>query len=195
MERRRFLAYAGGVGTLGSGCLGRGSKPAQSAEPATRSPTSTETPADPCRGDFDRIGYSGRVKQGPSGVFDLSVSSDSVPLGGQLTVRLENVGNTPQTTEEAVTGIKNKYIIERRTGDGWQSVFWEADRETAVWNDEGIRHAPGEGFTWDLTVTRSGLEQGFYHVCEPLTAGTYRFVYFGMDDDRALGVEFAVTEE
>ncbi|MFB6296752.1 MAG: hypothetical protein ABEH66_07955 [Halobacteriales archaeon] len=193
MERRRVLACVGGFGMLVSGCLGRGSEPAQSAEPATRSPTSTETPADPCRGDFDRIGYSGTVKRGPIGVFDLSVSPESVPLGGQLTVRLENAGNTPRTTEAAVTGIKNKYIIERQIGDGWQSVFWEADRETAVWNDEGIHHAPGEGFTWHLTLTRSGLEQGFYHVCEPLRAGTYRFVYFGMGDDPALGAEFTVT--
>jgi hypothetical protein len=194
MKRRRFLCVVGGGSALLSGCLSSGSTPVQSpgSETSPSDSTDTKTGTTSCEEEYDnRVrGLYDTVSDGPVGGFDLSLSTETVPLGGELTARLENVA-----TDERDSGNEQKYLIERRTESGWQSIFWKEGYPPG-WNDIAIVHGPGEGFTWTLPVTRSGLAQGWYHVCEPLRTGTYRFIYFGVGhrDDPDLGAQFTVTQ-
>ena len=177
MNRRKYLTLAGGLVSPVSGCLGTASS---------------------CRVGRRRIDGGWTVERGPLAGFSLALSTDAVQRGGQLTARLRNV-----TDEEQHSGNRFEYDIQRRTDQGWDSVFHYP--ETSYWTDEAVVHAPGTGFTWDLTVSRDGLRrttgQPEYIVCEPLATGPYRFVYWGLisegeseENERALGVDFRVTE-
>jgi len=113
---------------------------------------------------------------------------------------LENTNDAERTT-----GNKRKYDIQRRTDDGWQSVYWVP--ETYGYNDVGIMHPPGSGFTWEFPFSREGLEQSTqfntpYSICEPIVPGEYRFVYWGVaseaeresgfETESAIGIQFTV---
>lgn len=87
MNRRQLLLTVGGILPAVSGCLGSGAAPGE----ATDTPTESPTPADACERDLERIDPWWTVESGPLDGFDLSVSKDSVPIGGTLTVELTNV--------------------------------------------------------------------------------------------------------
>jgi len=152
---------------------------------------STDTGTTSCEEEYNRRvrGRYDTVSEGPVDGFDLTLSTETVPLSGELTVQLENVA-----TDKRVTESKQKYLIERRTDPGWQSIFRGPPEATR--GLDAIHHPPGEVYTWTLPVTQSGLAYGWYHVCEPLTTGTYRFVYFGIGDqgDPALGAQCTVMQ-
>lgn len=201
MNRRQFLGVVGGLGVSFSGCLSGRSLPFAG--------TSTPTPPEYCQESINynltrvnpRPADTWKVEAGPLGGFALGLSTDSVPVGGQMTARLRNI-----TDEEQMSGTKQKYVIERQTTDGWQSIYRRP--ETEVWTDEAIPHAPDEGFTWELTVTQDGLtsQEAYpaYYVCDPLEPGTFRFVYWGIttteeresnwEIEHALGDKFNVTD-
>lgn len=177
MNRRKYLALAGGFATAVSGCLGSASA---------------------CRSGRKRIDGEWTVERGPLAGFSLTLSTDSVARGGTITARLRNV-----TDENQLTGNRYDYDVQRRTDQGWRSIFHFP--QTSYWTGEAVGHDPGTGFTWNLTVSKDGLQrtegQPEYFVCEPLELGTYRFVYSGLiaDDvsdgnEVALGAEFRVTE-
>lgn len=139
---------------------------------------------------------------GPLAGFKLRLDTEGYTVGDELTVELRNVADGYSTS-----GNKNKYDVQRHGPDGWHTILGTSVDEDFGWTDEGISHPSGKGFTWRFTLTREGLSgQGRtgsgYHVCEPITPGTYRFVYWGIvieregeagvETDYALGVPFHV---
>lgn len=158
-----------------------------------------ETTQADCRDDVTRVSEVFTVRNGQLAGFELSLSSDSVPLGGKLTAALTNISD-----EERMTGNKRKFDIQINTPNGWQSIFWIP--ETSYWTDEGVYHEPGDGFQWDLTISQDALtnteSRPQYFVCNSLDPGTHRFVYWGIPSSAegesgsngalALGREFVV---
>ena len=197
MNRRDILGTIAGVGTAIAGCLGRDSSPTRSEEPAaTSSATRAETPNDRCQHSVERVTHVHNIKEGPLGGFELTANRERAPFGSHLVFELTNVAD-----ERRMTGDGTNYIVERKTANEWESIFWHQTPGTVFWNDMGVYHEPGEGFTWDLEMTPKGLEDRFYRVCEPLGPGEYRFVYWGIisnsekerDNEDALAVAFTIT--
>ncbi|NEU55293.1 hypothetical protein [Halorussus sp. MSC15.2] len=193
MRRRTALRVvaSASIGLPTAGCLGgeQGS-PDRTLTTTTDCPPK-DAPAPTCGGDFERVGAytEGDVRLGTGAGFELTAEPATVALGDCLTVRLTN-----RSEEEQMTGIEEKYSIQRRTPDGWRSVLFAA---SAAYEDLGINHPPGTGFVWRRRLSQSGLSvEGDRHAaCEPLRAGTYRFLYWGVGDEfDALCVEFEVTE-
>jgi len=142
------------------------------------------------------------VRYGSLGEFSLTASETTIVRGETTTVRLENTAGS-----EKMTGNKRKYDIQRRTADGWRSVYWVP--ENYEYNDIGIMHPSGTGFTWEFSFARDSLERSTqfntpYSVCEPITPGEYRFVYWGLtskaeresdfETEYAIGVRFTVEQ-
>lgn len=172
-------------------------------------PTPVETPIGsgqagpaPSCGDYEPIDPGWVVAgRGPLGGFDLTLNRRELVRGDTLTPSLTNV-----TDAEQSTGNRKKYDIQFRGAEGWHSIF--GTDGIAPWTDEAVGHQPGEGFTWELTVTQDGLTEAVdhgpaYYVCSPLEPGTYRFVFWGITTERerredfetdyALGVPFTVS--
>jgi predicted secreted protein len=210
MNRRHIIVTAAGLVTTLSGCPESPPASENTESPPdsptvtgspTRSATETETPTEPCERDLKRIRGDWVVETGELEGFTLSVSEQSVPLGGRLTVRLRN-----RTDELRHTGIKADYDIQRAQETGWQSILRYGN---GGWESLAIGHEPGDGYRWELTWTQDGLSRlredrerplgPDYHVCVPLEPGAYRFIYFGISvrsgTDYALGVHFTVTDE
>ena len=160
-------------------------------------------PASSCPGEYSTFTPRWVVEgSGPLAGFNLTINQRTIALGDTLTVSLQNVTNTTLTT-----GNRRKYDIQYRDSSGWHTIFGVKDNY--VWNDIGVEHEPGQGFTWQFPVTRDGLatiaENNAYGVCAPLQPGTYRFVYWGISTERegkedyetdyALGVSFTVTDD
>lgn len=125
------------------------------------------------------------------GEVDLSLRVDDLEYeyGDTATITLTNVSG-----EEVLTGNRHKYNLQAYTEDGWQDVrVVDADGHFG-YTDEGIAHAPGEGFEWTFELTEAGLVDGAFHddvrVCPALQSGRYRFAYFGVVGDGALAVSF-----
>jgi len=128
------------------------------------------------------------VRYGSLGGFTLTTSADTIVSGETISFRLENTADAEKTT-----GNKRKYDIQRRTDDAWRSVYWVPEKYG--YNDVGVVHPPGTGFTWEFPLTRDGLEQPTqfntpYSVCEPLVPGEYRLVYWGVTADVERGSDF-----
>ncbi|WP_226022210.1 hypothetical protein [Halomicrobium salinisoli] len=123
-------------------------------------------------------------------VFALRVDSLEAEYGDTVTVSMTNVSG-----EEQMTGNRHKYNLQTYTEDGWQDVRGVTDGDPIPYTDEGIGHAPGEGFEWELELTGEGLVADHYHadrlvVCPDLEPGRYRFVYW----EPAVAVAFDIVE-
>lgn len=211
MHRRRFLATFGAVALPFAGCLAGGSTDPSSNRTETGTPTAgtsstTPRPAQYCENGGELVDEYEVTYETFAG-FELTASKETVTRGEQITFQLENV-----TTEEKMTGVRSKYTIHRKTEAGWRDIFYPAEDSTGHpgYNDLGIIQPPGEGFTWELTFSQSGLAHdieegvGSLDVCTPLQSSTYRFVYWGVvgdpetsddsDVNSALGVRFSVSE-
>lgn len=191
MNRRRFLGVIAGLGPPLAGCLG--SETPASTPTDTPASTPTSTPTEPCQRDLKRIEPWWTVESGPLDGFDLSLSTESVSIGGTLTANLRNV-----TDEQRTSGTYTKYDIERQTAAGWESIFWKKEYE--AWTSEGVFHEPDEGFNWEFTFTQDGLtETGKarpdYFVCSSLEPGTYRFVYWGVSPEGESGTDYALSSQ
>ncbi len=179
MRRRRFLRTVGGLGGLSmAGCLGA---------PAGRSPTSTSspTPVDGCEGfrphpvNLSTYSFS-TYGEG----FELTASTGQVPMGDAITITLRNT-----TDSERTTGNETLFAIQRATESGWETILWAP--ENWAWTEEALVHQPGEGLEWSFPFTVEGLSIDPYRVCTDLSAGVYRFVYWGLTGGRrALAVAF-----
>lgn len=221
LNRRKFLSFtATTIGLPVAGCL---SNEFQGMSGTSRSTPSRTRPAGNSRQRTSTVndGKSSAPSSCPNGItplepwwvvegpgplggFDLSIRAREISIGGTLSATLTNI-----TNEEKSTGNKQKYDIQYQTESGWETIFG-IDQETAMYTSEGITHQPGEGFSWNLTFTRSGLtdavnQEPMYSVCAPLESGTYRFVYWGItteqevrDDyetDYGIGIAFSVSQE
>lgn len=225
MRRRRFLySVVGGAG-LTAGCIagdsGDQSSPATTGRTTTatetaRGPTAVDTTTTdtmkmtnptqseggkPCEGSLDRVDFSiDEVRYESLGGFELTTSKTTVSIGNSIMFRLKNTSESRHTT-----GNKQKYDVQRHTDDGWRSIYFASG--PVMYTDEGIMHPPDAGFTWEFTLSQEGLQhanQSNYSVCEDLSPGDYRFVYWGVippqeeasdfKDEYAISVRFTVTE-
>lgn len=123
-------------------------------------------------------------------VFALRVDALEAKYGETVTVSMTNVSG-----EEQMTGNRHKYNVQTYTEAGWQDVRGVTDGDPLPYTDEGIGHAPGEGFEWELELTEDGLVADHYHgdrlvVCPDLEPGRYRFVYW----EPAVAVAFDLVE-
>jgi len=211
-SRRDCLRLGGpAIGGAFAGCLSGGglTSGTSTTQPTATSstPSSTTGTSAHCAGSRRQNPVEMAVQYDTLSGFDLTANEDSVEQGESLVVVLENVTDTTRQS-----GNSSKYDVHRRMEDGWVSVFQpsRANDETPAFYSDAVSHAPGEGFRWDLTLTRDGLGHeiehgtGYLVVCSPIAPGTYRFVYWGVgsneenqDDpaeEYALGVQFTVTE-
>lgn len=186
MNRRKFLAAAAGITSVFSGCISIGGR---SASGPTRSPA-CEKDLDPIRADPLEI------LPEPVDGFKLSVRPQSITIGGTLTAQLTNT-----TSEEKGTRPSTVYDIQHNVNGRWESIFQTDQR---AWISPQHNHLPGEGFTWnlkmsrqELTVTEPDRGDTERYVCEPLTPGRYRFVYWGVElpDKPESDVDYALAEE
>lgn len=182
MKRRTFLAAAGAAVPL-AGCT---SVTGSNGDDAT------------CSAD-ERYTIVDVVETDQLEGFTMSVDPAEVQHGERLTVRMENASD-----EEQLSGNRRKFTIHRRVDGEWQSVYTEG--EHSEWNDIGIQHEPGEGFTWELSVSQDGFSEApnRLEACAAVEPGDYRFVYWGVGTEKeeatdwekeyGLGAEFAVVE-
>lgn len=195
MNRRRLLGICSCSLSVIAGCTSLGSL----AE--IDNTASTATPSPSCTAGKERFDeYSiPEAAYGELDGFSLTTSDDPVQRGDALTVTLTN-----QTDEERVTNVKYFYDIHNRKDEGWRSIFWKNEGATVGVNDKGANHNPGEGFTWEMTMSQDGFahqkEGTSLFVCSPIEPGTYRFVFLGvatyMDSDveTVLAAKFAITD-
>jgi len=136
--------------------------------------------------DAVELGENGR---GDDDVFGLRADDTQYALGETVRITMTNL-----TAEERTTGNRHKYNLQLRTEEGWQDVRGSAEMEFFEYTDEGVIHAPGEGFEWELELTDEGVVEGHFHddlvVCPSLQPGRYRFLYW----EPAVAVEFHVQE-
>lgn len=120
-------------------------------------------------------------------VFALRVNQRSFERGDQVEIRMTNV-----SASGVGTGNRSKYNLQVYTEDGWQDVRGYADGPIS-YTDEAIVHPPGGGFEWSFELTDDGIEEVAWadlEVCPGVSAGRYRFVFFGLIGDDGLAVEF-----
>ncbi|MFD1512510.1 hypothetical protein [Halomarina rubra] len=140
------------------------------------------------------------VSYDPVDEFELTASAETVAHGADITFALRWVESTGEAPE---TGNEELFTIDRRTDDGWQSIYSIRDPPDAGWTSlahiaQSDETPPLTWFEWSFTATRDGLAHATqfnvpYAVCEPLATGTYRFVYWGLGE-RAIGYRFEMTE-
>ena len=122
-------------------------------------------------------------------VFALRADNTQYALGETVHISMTNL-----TVEEQTTGNRHKYNLQLLTEEGWQDVRGSTEMEFFGYTDEGVVHAPGEGFEWALGLTDEGVVDGHFHddlvVCPSLQPGRYRFLYW----EPAVAVEFDVEE-
>lgn len=199
VTRRDALKYggtqAGGVGL--SGCL-------QFLQSESMTDTTPASPAPTCNEGFKSLEPWWIVKgSGPLAGFELQLDSEIYSKGDTLIAKFRNVTNQKQAA-----GNRHKYDVQFRGPNGWHTIIGVSEDEGFAWTDEGYLIQPGNGWTWRLTLTETGIWDGEHHghsyrACQPLKPGTYRFVYWGItteqereedfETDYALGVAFTVT--
>lgn len=192
--RRRFLATvsAGVVGS--SGCASDGGDGNEGVVRPSGEPAVLPPPLECDDDSFDRLDQPFTEDDfawgdHPAEPVRIRVPRTSYVLGEAVTVSLTNAG---QTTVE--TGHCSSYSVQLHTEAGWQDVRGARTDVTIAYPDVLVRHDPGDGFEWNLTLTDPGVVGAFegMRVCPALQPGRYRFVYWGLPDDAAVGVAFDV---
>lgn len=115
--------------------------------------------------------------------------------GETVDIELTNVSE-----REVTTGSSAKFDLQVLTEDGWQDVRGSDDGDVP-YTDEGVVHYPGDGFEWSFDLTDDGVAEPGpedLRVCPGLTAGRYRFAFWGLagadPDTDALAVEFDLLD-
>ena len=100
--------------------------------------------------------------------------------GETVRVQLTNVSARPVSV-----GSRHTYAFEVLTADGWVDVRGDDDG-VFEYTDELVRLPPGDGFTWSIELTESGVvadhPQSSARVCPSLQPGRYRVVFWGATD-------------
>lgn len=196
MNRRAYLTMMStGVVSL-AGC-------ATSADSRTTTSPSVSTSSE-CTTDKQRLSFDfekdyNLAYDSISG-FTLTAQPETVAIGDTLTIRLVNT-----TDKTLTTSNRRHYTIQKRVAGGWKHIFWAADE--LPYFSGLVSHKPDKGLMWSWSVTEDGLSTERYHVCDALTIGTYRFVFFGVgkleqgdttnggeQNEHAIAVQFDVEE-
>ena len=196
MKRRNLLSACGSGFIMVTGCVSTASPQGSAIEGNNSASTS-------CMREKERfaeyITHKDKYKNELNG-FTLNSSPNSLQEGDELVISLKN-----KSENEQVTSVKYYYDIHRQNKYGeWSSIFWVQEGTTVGVNDKGIKHRPGEGFTWNLKLTQDGLahtkEGNYLYVCSSIKPGKYRFAFPGVTvykngrEEAILGIEFAVTK-
>ena len=193
--RRRFLATvsAGVVGS--SGCTSDGGDGNEGVVRPSGEPAVLPPPLECDDDSFDRLDQHFTEDDfawgdHPDEPVHLRVPRTSYVLGEAVTISLTNAG---QAAVE--TGHRSKYSVQLRTEAGWQDVRGARADVTTAYPDVLVTHDPGDGFEWTPVLTGEGLIGTFevMRVCPALQPGRYRFVYWGLSGDAAVGVAFDVA--
>lgn len=209
LKRRSALKHAGVVLGMGlGGCLGAGSEQPDDGTESEETHSDVVSPekepetvpgALHCDdGTFERHfpGYGDdSIHWGDFKEFALRADSLSYDYGDTANITLRN---TASETRE--TGNKNKYNFEVYTEAGWQDVRGWADGNSRPYTDEAVSHDAGGGFEWDITLTENGIPDATTHdeildVCPDLESARYRFIYWGLGGEEAIGVAFDLQRE
>lgn len=193
-SRRDLLAAAAALGTAGvAGCLdfAAGDGP-QGPEGTPETLSCDDGTVD---GSFVRLErpsggtVATRSVETPGTSIELSPEGTSETYGNDLRLVLRNTGGEATTTLG-----RHAYSIQRETEAGWLDVRGSTTGGPATLPTAEESFAPSDGYTWDLTLDEAGLAAAVpdrdLAVCPPLGAGTHRFVYWGLPDSPAVGVEF-----
>lgn len=178
----RVGAVGAGISVTGCSALTSGSTPSTSED-------GEASPAPSCRDPYSPITPFYVAEDGASlAGFDLSISESEVAYSSTFSVQLTN-----STPTEQSTGIKKKYDIQFNSEDGWHSVL--GTKGDQFYTSPALIHQPGEGFTWEITLTEDGFldfaeESQPFHACSPLQAGEYRFVYWGLTSEKERNEDF-----
>jgi hypothetical protein len=134
-----------------------------------------------------------RIEWGSVEPLKLRISDLSANYGDTVRINLTNTASDP-----VGTGNRRKFIFELYTAAGWQPMRGTTRDSPLVYTDEGVTHQPGDGFSWELPLTETSLEQvgKDLQVCPELVSGRYRFVYWGLiNTDAAVAVAFDLHRE
>jgi hypothetical protein len=138
-------------------------------------------------------GYEEDMLQwGTTGKYSLTSDSLQFEYGDSADFILRYTGSG-----EGQTGIKHKFNLELFTEAGWQEVRGWGDGQQKPYTDEAVSQEPGVAFEWTIELTESGITDvatethaNALEVCPDLKSGRYRFVYWGLPDDAAVGIAF-----
>jgi hypothetical protein len=123
---------------------------------------------------------------------ELATEGATETYGQSLRLVLRNAGDAP-----AATLGPDAYAVQRETGEGWLDVRGSPTGEAVSLAAPESSLATSSAYSWDLTLTESGLADAVdgveLAVCPPLGPGTYRFVYWGLVDGPPIGAEFELV--
>lgn len=124
--------------------------------------------------------------------FEISAQGRTKTYGSELRVVLRNLDQT-----ETTIGSSERIAIQRETGQGWVDVRGTPDGSEVSYPEEPKTVGSGGGHVWSFTLREepiaNTLSTADLTVCPQLGAGTYRFVYWGLDG-AAIGTEFEIIE-
>lgn len=124
--------------------------------------------------------------------FELAVQGTVKTYGSVLRLVLRNLDQTKTTI-----GSGERIAIQRETGQGWVDVRGTPDGSKVSYPDEPKTVGSGGGHVWSITLREkpiaNTLSTADLTVCPQLGAGSYRFVYWGLDGV-AIGTEFDIID-
>ena len=137
------------------------------------------------------------INWGTTGEYSLTSDDLQYQYGDSIDVTLRFTGSgTGQT------GNKYKFNLELFTEAGWHEVRGWSDGQQKPYTDEAVTHAEGVAFEWTFKLTESGITDVATEthaktlvVCPDLQSGRYRFVYWGLPRDAAVGIAFDLRRE
>lgn len=200
MDRRTLLQSGGlALGALVAGCLGRSTdEPTTSDSPdGFVRPESSPDPARPLEcpnEEFTRHppAYdTGAVEWGETDEFSLRVSETSFAYGDEAEFWLRNTAG-----RRVSIGTAEKFQIELYTTAGWQDIRGQIGDDQFVHTQMGLEVPQGDRLEWSKPLTEEGLSENregnreqALRVCPELTAGRYRFLFWGTADPVAVAFD------
>jgi hypothetical protein len=124
--------------------------------------------------------------------FELATEGNAETYGQSMRLVLRNSG------DEAATVLgKHAYSFQRRTGEGWLDVRGSPTGEPVSLPSAEQSFDAGRAFIWSIDLEEAAIASAVpdreLTVCPPLGSGTYRFVYWGIQDGPPLGAEFELV--